>query len=183
MKHWFPSMPFLALLAGQSVVRASEAIAARGRRLRPEAVQLGLSALLCASPLVATARVFPYGTSAYAELAGGIPGAASLGMQRQFWSTNVTGVLPWLNANAPQGARLWLHEVTYRSFLDYQRNGMLRSDLRAVGSPAEADFAIYQYHQEFREQEFDIWQAFGTQSPVTGLYVDETPQIVVYRRP
>jgi hypothetical protein len=41
----------------------------------------------------------------------------------------------------------------------------------------------YQYHQEFREHEFNVWQAFGTQRPVTGLYLDETPQVVVYRRP
>jgi len=30
----------------------------------------------------------------YGELAGGTPGAATLGMQRQYWSNNVTGVLP-----------------------------------------------------------------------------------------
>ena len=30
--------------------------------------------------------------------------------------------------------------------------------------------------------EFNPWQAFGTTQPVAGLYVDETPQIVVYRR-
>jgi hypothetical protein len=59
----------------------------------------------------------------------------------------------------------------------------MRSDLQPAGGPADADFAVYQYHQEFREQEFNIWQAFGTTKPVTGLYVDETPQVIVYRRP
>jgi hypothetical protein len=92
-------------------------------------------------------------------------------------------VLPWINANAKPGARLWLHEVNGLSFRDYQRNGMLREDLRPAGSPFDADIAAYQYHQEFREQEFNVWQAFGTRTPVTGLYVDETPQVVVYQRP
>ena len=127
-----------------------------------------------------TAHLHPYGTSAYGELAGGVPGAASLGMQRQYWSNNVTGVLPWLNANAPRGARVWLHEVV--SFRDYQRNGMLREDLQPANGPADADVAVVQYHQEFREQEVAVWQAFGTTRPVTGLYIDETPQVAVYRR-
>jgi hypothetical protein len=28
----------------------------------------------------------------------------------------------------------------------------------------------------------NIWQAFGTTRPVTGFYLDETPQVVVYQR-
>ena len=95
-------------------------------------------------------------------------------------SNNVTGVLGWVNANAPRGARVWLHEVV--SFRDYQRNGMLRPDLQPAGGPADADVAVVQYHQEFREQEVAVWQAFGTTRPVTGLYIDETPQVVVYQR-
>jgi hypothetical protein len=101
-------------------------------------------------------------------------------MQRQYWSNNVTGVLGWVNAHAPRGARVWLHEVV--SFRDYQRNGMLRPDLLPAGGPADADVAVVQYHQEFREQEVAVWQAFGTTRPVTGLYIDETPQVVVYQR-
>jgi hypothetical protein len=132
---------------------------------------------------MASARIHPYGTSYYAELAGGTPGAATLGMQRQFWSNNVTGVLPWINAHARPGARVWLHEVHPNAVFDYRTNGLLRSDLVPVWSAAEADVAAYQYHQEFREQEFNIWQAFGTRTPATGLYVDETPQVVVYQRP
>jgi len=184
VKHWLPSMPFLALLAGRQVQLAGEGLAAwlrpRLRRLPATAVTPLLGGVLLLPAVTLTAHVHPYGTSAYGELAGGIPGAASLGMQRQYWSNNVTGVLPWLNAHAPRGARIWLHEVV--SFHDYQRNGMLREDLRQAAGPADADIAVVQYHQEFREQELAVWQAFGTTRPVTGLYIDETPQVVVYQR-
>jgi hypothetical protein len=189
VKHWFTAMPFLALLAGAAVSRAA-VLGEKVLRARRPALKLpvwGVPATLCGvlflPALWATARVYAFGTSAYAELAGGLPGAASLGLQRQFWSNNVSGVLPWINENAPPNARVWLHEVTDYSFMDYQREGTLRRDLRIAHGPGEADIAAYQYHQEFREQEFSIWQAFGTTKPVTGLYLDETPQIVVYRRP
>jgi len=185
VKHWFPSMPFLALLAGREFDRAASglgsALQLTARRGTAATVALGAIVLLPAFTL--TVHAHPYGTSAYGELAGGIPGAASLGLQRQFWSNNVTGVLPWLNANSRPGARLWLHEVNGLSFRDYQRNDMLRKDVMPVGGAEDADLAAIQYHQEFREQEVLVWQAFGTTIPSMGLYLDETPQVVVYRRP
>lgn len=186
VKHWMPSMPFLALLAAGVLERGARALSSRLGRwpaLTPTRVFGGL-AVLCAAPaVIATARLYEYGTSAYGEFAGGVPGAASLGMQRQYWANNVTGVLPWLNANARPQERVYLHECHGGQISDYQRNGMLRSDLVFVGSPEQADIVAYQYHQEFRETEFATWQAFGTTRPVTGLYLDETPQVVVYRRP
>ncbi|ADO74037.1 ArnT family glycosyltransferase [Stigmatella aurantiaca] len=187
VKHWIPSMAFLGLLSGAAVVRGCTALLERLRARRPTlpswTVEAPVFALLMLPALLGLVRVFPYGTAFYSELAGGVPGAASLGMQRQFWSSHVTGVLPWINAHAKPHARVYFHEVTGYSVLDYQRNGMLRQDIQPVWSPAEADIVAYQYHQEFRHQELEIWQAFGTQTPVTGLYVDETPHIIVYQRP
>ena len=128
-------------------------------------------------------HLHPYGTSAYGELAGGLPGAASLGMQRQYWSNNVTAVLPWLNAHAPRGARVFFHEVNVESYRAYQQAGALRADIVYAGGPGEADYAALQWHREFRDREPETWDAFGTTMPATGLYLDETPQIVVYARP
>jgi 4-amino-4-deoxy-L-arabinose transferase-like glycosyltransferase len=187
VKHWLPSMPFLGILAGLAVTRGCAALEERLRVHRPTlpfaSVAVPVFALLLSPALIGLVRVFPYGTGFYSELAGGVPGAASLGMQRQFWSSHVTGVLPWINEHAKPGARVYLHEVTGYSFQHYQQNGMLRQDLRMVWSAFDADIVAYQYHQEFREHELNCWQAFGTRTPVTGLYLDETPQIVVYQRP
>ncbi|MBM4379673.1 MAG: glycosyltransferase family 39 protein [Deltaproteobacteria bacterium] len=186
-KHWYPSMPFLGLLGGVVVARAAATLETwvrpRWPALPARAAPAALLAALLVPPALDSARIYPWGTSSYTELAGGLPGAASLGMQRQFWSNNVTGVLPWINAHAPQRARVWLHEVNGLSFRDYQRNGMLRADLQPAGGPADAQVAAVQYHQEFREHEYLVWDAFGTQLPATGLYLDETPQVVVYVRP
>lgn len=186
VKHWFPSMPFLALLAAGSVVRGVEGLVEwlkpKLPKLQLQSAFIGVSALLFIPAFIQSVRVYPYGTSAYSELAGGLPGAAAMGMQRQFWANNVTGVLEWINQNARPGERVYLHECHGGQIRDYQRNGMLRNDLRFVGGPFDADIVAYQYHQEFRETEFQVWQSFGTTQPATGLYVDETPQIVVYRR-
>jgi hypothetical protein len=186
VKHWFPSMPFLAILAAGSLTRGASALHGwldSKKRVVNETVVFAVLAVLCLVPaFIASVRVYPYGTSAYSELAGGLPGAATLGMQRQFWANNVSGIFEWLNANARPGERVWFHENHNGQINDLRRNGMVRPDLVFVGGPQDADIVAYQYMQEFREHEFDTWQAFGTTRPVTGLYIDETPQIVVYRR-
>src|SRR6266850_6077056 len=157
IKHW---LAFLALLAPEAASLAT---------LLPGLWQI--------------VHLHPYGTSAYGELAGGTPGAATLGMQRQYWSNNVTGVLPWLNSHCPLGARVYFHEVNVESYHAYILAGLLRPDIHYASDPEQSDYAALQWHREFRDREPQTWNAFGTRRPATGLYLDEVPQVVVYARP
>jgi hypothetical protein len=173
IKHW---LAFIALLTPEA--------AALLVRIAPERrALLAASAAALLPGLWQIIHVHPYGTSAYGELAGGIPGAASLGLQRQYWSNNVTGVLPWLNSHCPRGARVYFHEVNVESYRTYILVGMLRDDIRYAPGPAESDYAALQWHREFRDREPETWNAFGTHQPAYGFYLDETPQVVVYARP
>ena len=176
LKHW---LVFLALLAPEAAALLVRIAGASGVR---RALPLAAAAALVPG-LWQIVHLHPYGTSAYGELAGDLPGAASLGMQRQYWSGNVTGVLPWLNAHCPPGARVYFHEVNVESYRAYQQAGLLREDLRYAAGPADAQYAALQWHREFRDREPETWNAFGTTRPAFGLYLDETPQVVVYARP
>jgi len=181
IKHWLAFIALLSPEAAHLLARSAELAAGAGvPRLR--ALLVAAAAALLPG-LWQIAHVHPYGTSAYGEIAGGIPGAASLGMQRQYWSNNVTAVLPWLNAHAPRGARVFFHEVNYESYRAYQQAGMLRPDIQYASGPGDAQYAAVQWHREFRDREPETWNAFGTRTPATGLYLDETPQVVVYARP
>jgi len=179
VKHWLPAMPFLALLGARALVVA-------GRRLspaRPWLVTGALSALALWPAAWQVARNHPYGTAAWNELAGGAPGAASLGMQRQFWGDAVVAALPELNQHAAPGARVWFQETTWRAMKQYQRDGRLRTDLAWANGPEDADVSLWQYHQEFRDREFRTWTELGTARPVAGVYLDEVPLVQVYARP
>ena len=186
-KHWLAGMPFLSLIAAEALWRSSRTLAeqlARVRRtVRVDQIAVGLGGASLLIALTGCIHTGGYGDSAYNELAGEFAGATQLGMERQFWSNNVSGVLDWLNHNAPPGARIYFHEVTYGSVVAYHDNHMLRADIQPVQGDDQAQFVPYQYMQEFRQQEFDIWNAFGTNEPVYGLYLDESPNVTVYRRP
>ena len=173
IKHWLGFLALLTPEAASLLVRAA-----------PEPRKLVAVALATLLPgLWQIVHVHPYGTSAYGELAGGIPGAATLGMQRQYWSNNVTGVLPWLKSHCPPGARVYFHEVNVESYRAYILAGLLRPDIRYAPEPEQSDYAALQWHREFRDREPQTWNAYGTRRPATGLYLDEVPQVVVYARP
>jgi hypothetical protein len=189
VKHWLPAMPFLALLGARALVAAGAALWPR----RAALVTAGLAAFALAPGIVAVAHIHPYGTAAYNELAGGAPGAASLGMQRQFWGDNVVGVLSELNEHAMPGARVWWQETTYDAVRAWQRDGRVRADLRWASGPDDADLSLWQYHLEFKDKEYRTWSAFAEAPrpgerarhprPVTGVYLDEVPLVQVYARP
>jgi hypothetical protein len=179
VKHWMPAMPFLALLGARALVTT-------GRLLWPAraaAVTAGLAFLALAPAAWQVAHVHPFGTAAWNELAGGAPGAATLGMQRQFWGDAAVAVLPAVNTHAAPGARVWFQETTALAARQYQRDGRLRPDLAVASGPEDADISIWQYHQEFRDREFRTWTEFRTTRPVTGAYLDEVPLVQVYARP
>ncbi|MFL5300391.1 MAG: hypothetical protein ACJ79R_08620 [Anaeromyxobacteraceae bacterium] len=189
VKHWLAAMPFLALLGTRALVAAGQAL----WPARAGALTAALAALALAPAAWAVAHVHPYGTAAYNELAGGAPGAATLGMQRQFWGDAAVGVLGELDAHAAPGARVWWQETGRAAVEAWQRDGRVRADLRWAEGPDEADLSIWQYHQEFRDKEYRTWTAFAERPapgerprspvPVAGVYLDEVPLVQVYARP
>ncbi len=189
VKHWLPAMPFLALLGARALVAAGRAL----WPARAGPVTAGLAVLALVPALRAVAHVHPYGTAAYNELAGGAAGAATLGMERQFWGDDVVGLLPQLNEHALPAARVWWQETTYLAVRAWQRDGRVRADLRWANGPEDADISLWHYHQEFRDKEFRTWTAFAESPrpgerarlprPMAGLYLDEVPLVVIYARP
>jgi len=183
MKHWLNAMPFVCLLAALALDRFVAMLPDLGVRiLRPVYIYAAAAALALLPSLLGLIHIGPYGPSFYNSLAGGVPGAADLGMQRQYWSNNATGVLPWINKNIPPGKRLYLHEVNGECFRTYQRDGYLRADIKMSWMPEHADYTAYQYHREFTNIEYSLWHENGSKKTEHGLYIDEVPIVLVYRK-
>ena len=124
----------------------------------------------------------PYGLSHYNALAGGAPGGAELGMNRQFWGYAVKGLLPWMNEHLPHGARLYPHDANHDSWELYLRARMLRPDLIEAGSVAESDAALVIHEKHFSGVEYEIWEAYGFVQPAQVLTLDGVPLVSLYVR-
>lgn len=178
-KHWLTAMPFLALFAGVALAEAAQALAPRARA--------AVIALALAPGFVAVAHAHPFGLSQYNALAGGVPGAADLGMLRQFWGYPTRALLPWMNATFPRGARVYWHDTNHDSVAAYQREGLLRRDIRDTGlekpGVAASDRALVIHERHFAKYEHWIWQDYGTATPSRVLALDGVPLVTVYARP
>ncbi|MCB9523982.1 MAG: glycosyltransferase family 39 protein [Myxococcales bacterium] len=183
-KHWMPSMPFLAVLAGLGLLRAAEG-------LRPAASKTGQGAMAAVLALLALVPAFwatlhagPHGPAYYNALAGGPPGAAALRMPRNFWGYSTIEALPWLNAHTEQGAMAFWHNATAGAIRAYQRDGRLRADVAYTGdwTVPYSDWAVYCDAREKLPEELDIWRDYGTQWPVEGVFLDGVQLIGTYHR-
>ncbi len=182
-KHWFTAYPFLALFAGVGFARLLDAARQRLSRAAYPPAQV-FSALLLLSPAVAeTAHSHRFGLSHYTLAAGGVPGAADLGMNRQFWGFTTGSLVDFFNQNLPHGGTVWLCDTTWKSWQMLVRDRLLSPDIRPVGDIARADYAIVHHEHHFAEVDFQIWTLYGTVQPAHVLRYDGVPIVSVYRNP
>lgn len=173
-KHWFPAYPFMCLFAG-----ATLSCLCGWLKLRTRIVVLGL--LFCA-PLIETIHSHGFGLSFYTPLAGGVPGAASKGMNRQFWGFTTGHLATYINAHIPRLGRLWLCDTTWGAWLALQRDGIARADIQATAAIADAHMGLVHHELHFAEVDFQFWQAYGHVKPLTVLLYDGVPLISVYEK-
>lgn len=179
VRPWLPAMPFLALLGARALVRG--AAVAWPARAGPLVASLALLALWPA--VRATAHALPSGTSAWNELAGGAPGAATLGLPRQDGGEAAVWLLEAVNARAREGARIWWPTSSPAAVRALARDGRLRPDLAIADGPDDADLAIVTLDAAGRDAEYRTWSVFRTARPVAGAYLDEVPLALAYARP
>ncbi|AUX43208.1 hypothetical protein SOCE26_046520 [Sorangium cellulosum] len=205
-KHWMTAYPFIALFAGaafSAAVRRARvglrafALARRAEadaRGQPWRARLGrgargpllpalLGASVVAAPVAETLHVHPWALSSYTPLAGGAPGAATLGLNRTFWGYTTGAVVAYLNEHVPPRGTVYIHDTAGPAWDMLLRDGRLRKDIRGVGSVAGADFALYHHEKHMLGQAYQAWVAFGTTSPAHIGGLDGVPVILVYRNP
>jgi 4-amino-4-deoxy-L-arabinose transferase-like glycosyltransferase len=190
-KHWFPAYPFLSIFAGVAAARVIAAVAAavraraRGPGLRAAPAVAGASAglLLLAPAAIETAHSHPFGLSHYTMLAGGVPGAATHGMNRQFWGFTTGSVAAWLRERMPDGGTVWPCDTTWGAWRMMQQDGMLPENIRATGDLATADYVLVHHEKHFLEVDLQAWVAHGSVAPAHVLTYDGVPIISIYEHP
>jgi hypothetical protein len=193
-KHWMPALPTICIAAAVGVVwaaRAALAYAARFRRI-PERVGVPVIVVLAGCVVLAGAAetqvAEPYALTWYNTLAGGAPGGADLGMNRQFWGVAARGVLPRLAAEAPQAVSTYVytHDAS-PAWGIYQQQGLVpRTLLDAGWEQAGIDrsqLAIVIHERHFNRHDYLIWKSYGTLQPIYVLRAGGVPIVSVYRRP
>jgi 4-amino-4-deoxy-L-arabinose transferase-like glycosyltransferase len=195
-KHWAAAVVTLCIYAAIGILQAGR-WAAAGLALPGRAGQLArplsagvLATLAVAAAAIETVVAQPYALSHYNALAGGAPGGADLGMNRQFWGYAARGVLPVLArfAPAPAGAArpVYSHDASPAWHL-YRDAGLLPPGLpdagHEEGGVRRSQLAIVIHEMHFLRHDVLIWRLYGTVRPVYVLTTDGVPIVSVYARP
>jgi 4-amino-4-deoxy-L-arabinose transferase-like glycosyltransferase len=182
-KHWMPALPTICLAAGFGAAWAARCAAAAWPRLKPSVAIGVVGGALALAGGVEVATSHPYALTWYSAAAGGAPGGADLGMNRQFWGVAARGVLPAIAAQPP-GA-VYSHDAS-PAWGWYTRLGLLPpghpdSGWEAAGIAA-SKYALVIHELHFNRHDYLIWNAYGTTQPFFVLRADGVPIVSVYRR-
>jgi hypothetical protein len=198
-KHWMPAIPSLCIVAGVGVIWAARAAVeqlaaaiprvAAHRRIAEAATCVLLGCAVSTAAAIETTHAQPYALSSYNALAGGAPGGADLGMNRQFWGVAAKGVLPYLAAHAPPAGkteRVYSHDASMAWGL-YRRYGELPPGMPDAGHEEtgvrNSQWALVVHELHFNRHDYLIWDAYGTVQPVFVLRFDGVPLVTLYKRP
>jgi 4-amino-4-deoxy-L-arabinose transferase-like glycosyltransferase len=187
-KHWFTAYPFLCLFAGVgfdvTISKLKElARSSRLSRLPSGIVEAAAFAAVVAAPLAETIHSHPWGLSNYTPLVGGAPGAASLGLNRQFWGFTTGAVVDWLNEHVKPGQSVFIHDTAGDAWEMLHRDGRLAPHVQAAWSVQASTFALYHHEEHMEGVEYQIWTVYGTSAPAhVGAY-DGVPIVYVYANP
>ncbi|MCP4605541.1 MAG: hypothetical protein GY847_34305 [Proteobacteria bacterium] len=181
-KHWMPAYPFFAILAGVAASRLTDVASTVFKRIPPTVAWVLTIALLLAPPVHQTVTSHPFGLESYVPLVGGAPGAATMGMTRQFWGYTTMGVLPWLNENVPDGGGVEFHDTTYSSVKMFHEEGTLRRNIRPA-KLGSSQIALLHHELHMIRNEAWIWNDYKTFTPAHVLTYQGVPIISVFERP
>ncbi|HEX5657893.1 MAG TPA: glycosyltransferase family 39 protein [Polyangiales bacterium] len=186
-KHWFTAYPFLCLFAGFAalhvLVSAESRLISRGLAEAWPVSALSMAVLL-APGFAETAHSHRFGLSHYTLAAGGVPGAADYGMNRQFWGFTTGSVVDFLVSKMPNGGSVYLADTTFTAFEMLKRDGRLPPNIRAEGRISEADYVLVHHEHHMNELDFQSWMAHGgAVQPVHVLTYDGVPIVSIYEHP
>lgn len=166
---FMPVYPFLAALAGIGFDWLLKGLRGMLIWLKRPALNVPFGLLvgvfLLAPQSVAMAGQYPHLLSYYSEAVGGLPGATRLGLETTYWCETYAAALPYINAHARPGDRIWIEPWSYDILIYYQMHGLLRKDVFILTDPFAfsifgpgapqpiygniytADWVIFQYRQ------------------------------------
>ncbi len=190
-KHWMPALPTICIAAGVGAVwaarRASQFAIARWHVSEPLARITALGVVSIAIVVAAGTETLasrPYALSWYNAAAGGVPGGADLGMNRQFWGVAARGVLPFI-ATQPPGP-VYSHDAS-PAWGWYKKLGLLPAGYPDSGNEVagieRSKLALVIHELHFNRHDYLIWKSYGTVQPAFVLRFDGVPIVSVYERP
>lgn len=193
-KHWMPALPSLCIAGGLGTVWAARSLAAlippggSANQWIRRSIAGTACTLVVVAALVETLAAQPYALTWYNAIAGGAPGGADLGMNRQFWGVSAPGVFEALQREGkpkPEKSLYWHDASPAAGF--YLKHDRVPPNMGHSGQEdygvRSSKLALVIHELHFNRHDYMIWREYGTVQPMFVLRSDGVPIISVYKRP
>ena len=189
-KHWHTAYPFVCLYAGlgfRSTALFFEKrvlpLRLRNRVATGWAAPTLVATLLLSPAWIETRHAHPFGLSHYTFAAGGVPGAADHGMNRQFWGFTTGSVVDVILQALPNGGSVYICDTTFDAWQMLQRDERMPANIRPSADLVSADLVLVHHEHHFAEVDHQAWVAFGSTAPMHVLAYDGVPIVSIYSNP
>ena len=184
---FMPAFPFLAALAGAGfgwILALLQKLADRMKRpVLVVPASIILAACLFTPQVITMIGLYPHLLSYYSEGVGGLPGATKMKLETTYWCETYAAALPYINAHAQPGDRIWVEPWSYDVLIYYQLHGQLRKDVfilhdsptqsifgPGAPQPVVGDYSIANWIiLEYRQTQFD---EMGGAVPLLPAYLE-----------
>lgn len=187
IKHWFTAYPIFVVFGTFPVVRGINSLLEKKLGQKEAGfVSAIIFAVVLTSVSIPCVKFIKRGPAFFNTLAGGAQGAAEKQMQRNFWGYDIIDLVDVLNEEAPRNARVFIMSyaegLNRNSFRFMKKEGIIRSDLRAVNNLKKADMAFFFFEKQNEYVIYDIYEEFGTAVPLALSEVDSVLYSALFRR-
>jgi hypothetical protein len=173
-KLFSPFFPFWCLLAGYGAMRLYEQLSVSMPKRWVAPSVLGMAMV---SSLALQLRFGEYALSEYNGLGGGLRGATSLGLERQYYDVAYRDLVAYLNEVAPNGLHIHFLPNNWeyvRTFNWYKKAGRLRNDIEVVNDEGRADWIVITHERRFARYGDDL-ERHRTKPVLKERVIDGTP--------
>ncbi len=181
LRFFLSSLPFLVLLSVSGLESISGFLSQRFGKTVANRATITLCVLLAANQVHTCWRIHPFQLSYYSFLAGGVRGAASLGLETTHWCDSITPTfIQQLTDLIPQNARVATHAMDDPPLVEYQKMGIAPVGWKFI-KEGPADCRIIQFRQGFfGPLEYRL---VGERTPIAETALDGIPLARAYLGP
>ena len=176
-KHYMTAMPYVAIVCTIClkwiVDRLSLSLNLKG--IQKTVMGFVLAVAIIVPGLLGIKHTHPYTLSYYNEIMGGSIAAPEVGMQRTFWAQSTTGILEHLNKVVPKNGSVFWNNTPWNSFMAYQKDGLLRKDIRQSRNDRSADFAVMNHWKFYTDGIYRIRDIYEAKWSETASHIDGMP--------
>lgn len=177
VRLFLPAFPFAALLAGMGFHWAYTLLL---KKVHYRLALVLLYVFLTLPSLLAFLHVRPFYLSYYNELAGGVRGAAEIGMESTYWCDALTKpFLDTINELVPDGSTMRPLSMPFELIEYYKQRGWLKESINHTSEPPY-DFHLLQSRQGmFTQAEMYFYYR---KKPLAVVELDGVPLFALYGR-